>query len=359
MRVNPHIMNLGRLRLMRSDGRVLTPGEVIGLKRSLDLWSGVQTSHYLIDGNEVNVETCVHPSLDMVAVRIESPLVERGELEVALDFAYPSMNNGAWVGDFNRKTGHSTVGTRTGDRRVDLVRKVDAVTYHAALMAGEGDSIRLPSAAGSPQQTHDVWTVSARGSKMLSFVCAYSADPLPPVLPSGAETKTASAVRWETFWKSGGAIDLSGSSDARWKELERRIVLSQFLMAAMSAGGWPSSENGLVGIDPWHGRFHMEMVWWHLAHYALQEQPIRRRVALKIIKLGMDTRNVIARFEAERQALALMDHPNIARSRSSASTQPVVSAAKARAQKPDGVSVRSHRGRGFAPGHCHFDNDVR
>jgi serine/threonine protein kinase len=44
-----------------------------------------------------------------------------------------------------------------------------------------------------------------------------------------------------------------------------------------------------------------------------QEQPIRRRVALKIIKLGMDTKNVIARFEAERQALALMDHTNIAR----------------------------------------------
>jgi len=44
-----------------------------------------------------------------------------------------------------------------------------------------------------------------------------------------------------------------------------------------------------------------------------QEKPIRRRVALKIIKLGMDTKQVIARFEAERQALAMMDHPNIAR----------------------------------------------
>ncbi|MEO6005016.1 MAG: serine/threonine-protein kinase, partial [Opitutus sp.] len=46
---------------------------------------------------------------------------------------------------------------------------------------------------------------------------------------------------------------------------------------------------------------------------AEQETPVRRRVALKVIKLGMDTREVIARFEAERQALALMDHPNIAR----------------------------------------------
>jgi len=50
-----------------------------------------------------------------------------------------------------------------------------------------------------------------------------------------------------------------------------------------------------------------------VVYLAEQEQPVRRRVALKVIKLGMDTKNVIARFEAERLALALMDHPNIAR----------------------------------------------
>jgi hypothetical protein len=46
---------------------------------------------------------------------------------------------------------------------------------------------------------------------------------------------------------------------------------------------------------------------------AEQSEPVKRRVALKVIKLGMDTKSVIARFEAERQALALMDHPNIAK----------------------------------------------
>ena len=46
---------------------------------------------------------------------------------------------------------------------------------------------------------------------------------------------------------------------------------------------------------------------------AEQHHPVRRRVALKIIKAGMDSRQVVARFEAERQALAMMDHPNIAR----------------------------------------------
>src|SRR6266404_5451667 len=50
-----------------------------------------------------------------------------------------------------------------------------------------------------------------------------------------------------------------------------------------------------------------------VVYMAEQEKPVRRRVALKVIKLGMDTKAVIARFEAERQALAMMDHPNIAR----------------------------------------------
>jgi serine/threonine protein kinase len=50
-----------------------------------------------------------------------------------------------------------------------------------------------------------------------------------------------------------------------------------------------------------------------LVFVAEQQYPVRRKVALKIAKPGMDTRDVMARFEAERQALALMDHPNIAR----------------------------------------------
>src|SRR6516162_6083174 len=58
-----------------------------------------------------------------------------------------------------------------------------------------------------------------------------------------------------------------------------------------------------------------------VVYMAEQEEPVRRRVALKVIKLGMDTRQVIARFEAERQALALMEHPNIAKVFDAGSTQ--------------------------------------
>jgi serine/threonine protein kinase len=50
-----------------------------------------------------------------------------------------------------------------------------------------------------------------------------------------------------------------------------------------------------------------------VVYMAEQTEPVRRRVALKILKLGMDTKKIVARFEAERQALALIDHPNIAK----------------------------------------------
>src|ERR1700728_3334451 len=73
-----------------------------------------------------------------------------------------------------------------------------------------------------------------------------------------------------------------------------------------------SATAGVV-IDPYEllrliGEGGMGQVW-----LAEQQQPVHRRVALKLIKVGMDTREVVARFESERQALALMDHPAIAK----------------------------------------------
>src|SRR6185369_1184730 len=58
-----------------------------------------------------------------------------------------------------------------------------------------------------------------------------------------------------------------------------------------------------------------------IVYVAEQEEPVRRRVALKVIKLGMDTKQVVARFDAERQALAMMDHPNIAKVHDAGTTE--------------------------------------
>ena len=61
---NPHVLNLGRLRLCRPNGTELKKQEISDLSRTLDLWAGVQVSTYKIKGEPVRVETCVHPSLD-------------------------------------------------------------------------------------------------------------------------------------------------------------------------------------------------------------------------------------------------------------------------------------------------------
>jgi serine/threonine protein kinase len=109
-----------------------------------------------------------------------------------------------------------------------------------------------------------------------------------------------------------------------------RAEVERLLEAHGSAGGFLSSPTGpAVGDAPDSETVIAEAPGTRIGPYKLlqvigeggfgvvymaeQEQPIRRRVALKIIKLGMDTKEVIARFEAERQALALMDHPNIAK----------------------------------------------
>src|ERR1051325_8408738 len=129
---NPHRMNLGRLRLRRSSSD-LKPNEITGLSKHHDLWAGLQTAVYEIDGQPVRVETCVHPTLDMVAIHIESPLFERNKLEVQLDFAYPTLSRSSeWVGDFEKPSLHKSIGKARGKGRVDIEREVDAKRHSVA-----------------------------------------------------------------------------------------------------------------------------------------------------------------------------------------------------------------------------------
>ena len=101
----------------------------------------------------------------------------------------------------------------------------------------------------------------------------------------------------------------------RLEEAAKKVQTATLTTIAASAGGVAPPAGGELGLRI--GRYTLLQKIGEggcgVVYMASQEEPIRRRVALKIIKLGMDTKNVIGRFEAERQALALMDHPNIAR----------------------------------------------
>jgi hypothetical protein len=87
-------------------------------------------------------------------------------------------------------------------------------------------------------------------------------------VPDVDATRAASAERWRTFWEQGAALDLSGSTDPRAGELERRVVLSQYLTAIQGSGSLPPQETGLT-YNSWFGKYHLEMHWWHAAHFAL------------------------------------------------------------------------------------------
>ncbi|MEN6425179.1 MAG: hypothetical protein ABFE13_07440, partial [Phycisphaerales bacterium] len=153
------------------------------------------------------------------------------------------------------------------------------------------------SADGAVTGGRHQFVLSPAGGESFEFVCAFTPRERLDSLPSVAETIAACAERWPAFWNSGGAIDLSGSTDPRWKELERRIVLSQYLMKVNEAGSLPPQESGLVNNSGWYGRFHYEMVWWHAAHWALWDRWPELRRSLGFYREFLP----IARERAQRQ----------------------------------------------------------
>jgi len=103
------------------------------------------------------------------------------------------------------------------------------------------------------------------------FTCQMSTAPEQKFIQAPS-TFEKSKQFWKEFWLSGGAVDLSGSRHPDAFELERRIVLSQYLTAIQCSGSLPPQETGLT-TSSWFGKFHLEMHWWHAAHFALWGRP--------------------------------------------------------------------------------------
>jgi hypothetical protein len=261
LRANPHRLHLGRIgfRLTLADGRAATRDDVDHVEQTLDLWRGVLKSRFRLEGETVEVETVCHPGLDLVAVQVASPLVARGRIAVQLRFPYGSGD--ATAADWSRPGAHATVLTRLGPREAAFERRLDRTRYHARVAWSAGGRLL-------EENRHEFAVEPEAGASTLDVVVAFSPAPLESSPPAFAASRTASQDHWRRFWSEGGAIDLSGSADPRWRELERRIVLSLYLTAIQCAGRYPPQESGLT-FNSWHGKFHLEMHWWHAAHFAL------------------------------------------------------------------------------------------
>ena len=262
---NPQRINLGRigLVLVKDDGTRAVPEDLADPVQRLDLWTGVATSRYVVDGKTVVVTTVGHPDKDAVAVKISSEKVTDGTVGISLRFPFPANTEFGSAADWNSPGKHRTE-LMSGIHRASFHRTLGDTNYDVHVTWDNGAVLR-------ELQEHAYELIPDTGGREISFVVCFDKVVDNAAIPTFAQTLRASALHWQAFWESGGAIDLSGSSDPRWKELERRVVLSQYVMAVNEAGSLPPQESGLVN-NGWYGKYHHEMIWWHCAHYALWDR---------------------------------------------------------------------------------------
>jgi hypothetical protein len=161
-------------------------------------------------------------------------------------------------------------------KRLEITFRLDGIEQNKSIP--EDDTWNF---SAGPSE-HRFIIASKACSDTIDLTCRLGPDAATAPTPGARAIAAACASWWPAFWKGGGAIDLSGSKDPRWMELERRIVLSQYELAAQSAGDNPPAEVGLTGSDPWEAKWHFEMIWWHLAHYALWDRWSMAEKALTI-----------------------------------------------------------------------------
>ena len=262
---NPHRYNLGRIgfRLLREDGTEAQEIDLGNARQEIDLWTGVVYSRFELNRKEVKVRTVCHPDKDMIGVSIESELLNDGNMSIYLDFPYPDGRYFKhYIGRYDTISGHTSTFEKLAPNSVRIARTMDDTHYYTTL-----DWTGPATFSRESEKAHK-FLLQPRHTSTFSFTCCFSPEPVINVTESVASIERKSAASWEKYWCSGAAVDLSGSKDPRWLELERRIVLSQYLMRANESGLFPPQESGLVN-NGWFGRFHFEMIWWHGVHYGL------------------------------------------------------------------------------------------
>ncbi|NLW56304.1 MAG: glycoside hydrolase family 65, partial [Firmicutes bacterium] len=259
LRQNPHRLHLGRigLAISRPEGAPATRFDLAAVRQTLDLWRGMLESRFTVDGELVHVRTCCHPTRDLLGVFINSPLFLQERLAVSFAFPYgsPEKTAAAW-GEEDR---HRTEIISAGGHKVTLLRVVDATTYFVTL-AFSGAQVKR-------QGKHCLLLTAQPGREQIEFTVEFTPSQPRVPLPTFTETAVAAATSWESFWSNGGLVELARSRDPRALELERRVVLSQYLTAIQCGGSLPPAETGLT-CNSWYGKFHLEMHWWHAVHFA-------------------------------------------------------------------------------------------
>ncbi|MFI5132574.1 MAG: hypothetical protein ACHQFX_21400, partial [Chitinophagales bacterium] len=261
-RQNPHRLQLGNIgfEIVKKDGSPADIKDIQNIRQSLDMWTGEIHSRFTVGNDPVDVITYCHQQQDLIAVKISSPLLVSGKIGIRIRLPYP---NGDWkdVGDnWKNEDKHESSLIQQFPQSADIVHRLDSTTYSIDL-SWKGN------AAIKKKRDH-YFVLTPSGKNQFEFSCRFDRKIDMTVIPTYSQTKANNEQQWKKFWVSGAAVDFSGSIDKRAKELERRIILSQYLTKIQCAGNYPPQETGLT-YNSWYGKPHLEMHWWHAIHFAL------------------------------------------------------------------------------------------
>ncbi|GAB3537642.1 hypothetical protein GCM10027443_31000 [Pontibacter brevis] len=267
LRTNPHRLHLGvvGLVLLKENGDQVPIQELQRINQTLNLWTGKIESTYEVEGVPVKVELYGHQEKDGFAARVTSPLITQNRLKVSFKFPYGATCHVCPGYNWEDQDKHTTMLARSeaGANQVQLKRQLDSTTYYTDVRWSEKGLFQ-------GKAKHHFELVPAADEETVEFSVLFSQNQQQDI-PAYKAAQESSEAQWKRFWTEGGAVDFSGSTDPRAHELERRVVLSQYLTKIQCTGDLPPQETGLT-MNSWYGKPHLEMHWWHGVHFALWDR---------------------------------------------------------------------------------------
>ncbi len=293
-RVNPHRLNLGIIGLDMKDsqGNPVALNDLRAIRQELKLYDGVIESTFFADGQQVDVTTACLQDKDATLYRIKTPLLKDGRATIAIRLPYPTGKHADAATDLGKPDLHQSRIIASSDHSAVIEHTLDSTTYYLALR-WDGNATLTENAAHH-------YTLTTTGD-VLAFEAQYAPD------QSGLTAQKEALVydqqlrgvlkAWNRWWQEGAIVDFSACSDPRAKELERRVVLSQYLTQINCANALPPQETGLT-YNSWFGRPHLEMTWWHMVDFALWNRP---KAVAQVLDWYNTTAYPVARQIAQRQ----------------------------------------------------------
>lgn len=266
-RVNPHRLQLGNvgMEIKKKDGTTANASDIKDIDQQHDLWTGIIHSKFTVEGEPVEVFTTCDSQQEAVAFRIISPLLNEQRISVRLRFPYPNGQFKDVGNNWGSDEGHQSTALALRDYGLLISRKLDSTIYRV-------NTFWTGSTQWKQVGPHYFLLTPVMVKNSSWEVTVNFCQQTKKEVGNFTLISKRSTAFWKQFWNSGGAVDFSGSTDPRAHELERRVILSQYLTKIQCSSDYPPQETGLT-YNSWYGKPHLEMHWWHAAHYAQWGRP--------------------------------------------------------------------------------------